>query len=58
MIQHDIDDIYIIIQANYDCDQYDLDTFKNIVFYENQLKMLHLNIRSHSTEIVMNSSYT
>ena len=46
MSQQEFEDIDIIIQANHECDQYDLDTFNNIIFYDKQLKMLHLNIRS------------
>ena len=49
MDPHDIDDLDLILQANFDCGQYDLDSFNNITFNENHnLKMLHLNIRSYS----------
>ena len=47
MFHNDIDDIDVVIEANYDCGQYDLDTFKNIVHDDNQqLRMIHINIRS------------
>ena len=48
----DVDDIDVILQANFNCSSYDLDTFKNIDFNENNnIKMLHLNIRSYSRNI-------
>ena len=49
MVQNDIDDTDVIIEANFECGQYDLDTFKDVNFnVNNKLKLLHLNIRSYN----------
>ena len=48
MINNTLDDTDIIIEANVECGQYDLDSFKDVNFNDNhKLKMIHLNIRSY-----------
>ena len=49
MINNILDDTDIIIEANVECGQYDLDSFKDVNFNDNhKLKMIHLNIRSYN----------